>query len=101
MKEARRRYGGGANAAPNQRWTDIWSVGHSVSGVRAVPTVAELVDALVQEYRGGTATEARSTQRSPTRALRCGDHPGTPVPGGTDAGPATRRPGAVRPSVIT
>ncbi|MBB4220360.1 NAD(P)H-dependent flavin oxidoreductase [Variovorax guangxiensis] len=61
VEEARRRYGGGANAAPSQRWTDIWSAGHSVSGVRAVPTVAELVDALVQEYRGGAATESRST----------------------------------------
>ncbi|WP_295987349.1 nitronate monooxygenase [uncultured Variovorax sp.] len=61
VEEARRRYGGGANAAPNQRWTDIWSAGHSVSGVRAVPMVAELVDALVQEYRGAAATEARST----------------------------------------
>ena len=39
----------------------MWSAGHSVSGVRAVPTVAELVDALVQEYRGGAATESRST----------------------------------------
>lgn len=61
VEEARRRYGGGANAAPSQRWTDIWSAGHSVSGVRAVPTVAELVDALVQEYRSGAATESRST----------------------------------------
>ena len=52
VEEARRRYGGGANAAPNQRWTDIWSAGHSVSGVRAAPTVAELVDALGREYRG-------------------------------------------------
>ncbi|MFV0675689.1 NAD(P)H-dependent flavin oxidoreductase [Variovorax sp. tm] len=55
VEEARRRYGGGANAAPNQRWTDIWSAGHSVSGVRAVPTVAELVDALAEEYRGTAA----------------------------------------------
>ena len=55
VEEARRRYGGGANAAPNQRWTDIWSAGHSVSGVRAVPTVAELVDSLVEEYRGTAA----------------------------------------------
>lgn len=57
VEEARRRYGGGANAAPNQRWTDIWSAGHSVSGVRAVPTVAELVDALVEEYRGTAAAD--------------------------------------------
>ncbi|MDR6539543.1 nitronate monooxygenase [Variovorax soli] len=55
VEEARRRYGGGANAAPSQRWTDIWSAGHSVSGVRAVPTVAELVDVLGREYRGDAA----------------------------------------------
>lgn len=59
VEEARRRYGGGANAAPNQRWTDIWSAGHSVSGVHAVPSVAELVRELRREYQGsGRVQEA-------------------------------------------
>lgn len=52
VEEARRRYGGGSNAAPSQRWTDIWSAGHSVSNVRAIPNVAELVCALQTEYSG-------------------------------------------------
>ena len=33
-----------------KRWKDIWSAGHSVSGVDGVPTVADLVDRLVAEY---------------------------------------------------
>jgi len=33
-----------------RRWKDTWSAGHSVSGVRAVPTVAELVAELRAEY---------------------------------------------------
>lgn len=57
VEEARRRYGGGANAAPNQRWTDIWSAGHSVSGVHAVPTVAALVDELRRDYQGSERVE--------------------------------------------
>lgn len=33
-----------------KRWKDTWSAGHSVSGVDGVPTVAELVDRLAEEY---------------------------------------------------
>lgn len=33
-----------------KRWKDIWSAGHSVSGVRDVPSVAELVDRTATEY---------------------------------------------------
>ena len=36
-----------------KRWKDIWSAGHSVSGVGDVPTVAELVDRLAAGYEGG------------------------------------------------
>lgn len=53
VEEARRRYGGGASAAPNQRWTDIWSAGHSVSGGRAARLVAEVVDEIRQQYGAG------------------------------------------------
>jgi nitronate monooxygenase len=36
---------------PNsKRWKDIWSAGHSVSGVSDVPTVAELIERTVAEY---------------------------------------------------
>jgi nitronate monooxygenase len=33
-----------------KRWKDIWSAGHSVSGVSDVPSVAELVERTVAEY---------------------------------------------------
>lgn len=33
-----------------KRWKDIWSAGHSVSGVADVPTVAELVARTAREY---------------------------------------------------
>jgi len=33
-----------------QRWQDIWSAGHSVSGVTAVTTVAQLIAVTRQEY---------------------------------------------------
>ena len=33
-----------------RRWKDIWSAGHSVSGVVDVPTVAELVERTAAEY---------------------------------------------------
>ena len=64
VEEARRRYGGGANAAPNQRWTDIWSAGHSVSGVRAVPSVAELVHALQLQFRSADPHSGRKLDPS-------------------------------------
>jgi nitronate monooxygenase len=34
-----------------KRWKDIWSAGHSVSGVADVPSVAELVERTAAEYR--------------------------------------------------
>jgi len=34
-----------------KRWKDIWSAGHSVSGVADVPTVAELIERTADEYR--------------------------------------------------
>ena len=33
-----------------QRWVDVWSAGHSVSGVRDVTPVAELVGQIRAEY---------------------------------------------------
>ena len=41
---------------PNsRRWKDIWSAGHSVSGVADIPSVAELVDRTATEYGGSKA----------------------------------------------
>jgi nitronate monooxygenase len=34
-----------------KRWKDIWSAGHSVSGVSDVPSVADLVERTLAEYR--------------------------------------------------
>ena len=42
-----------------KRWKDIWSAGHSVSGVGDVPTVTELVARTAEEYDAA----CRSVQR--------------------------------------
>jgi nitronate monooxygenase len=42
-----------------KRWKDIWSAGHSVSGVADVPSVAELIRRTTDEY----AAARRSVQR--------------------------------------
>ena len=42
-----------------KRWKDIWSAGHSVSGVADVPSVAELIRRTADEY----AAAGRSVQR--------------------------------------
>jgi nitronate monooxygenase len=34
-----------------RRWKDIWSAGHSVSGVTDIPAVADLVARTAEEYR--------------------------------------------------
>lgn len=47
-QEAARLYGAGGSEP--RRWKDIWSAGHSVSGVRAVLSVADLVAEVEQEY---------------------------------------------------
>jgi nitronate monooxygenase len=39
-----------AEASGAKRWKDIWSAGHSVSGVSDVPAVAELVARTAGEY---------------------------------------------------
>jgi nitronate monooxygenase len=36
-----------------KRWRDIWSAGHSTSGVTDIPLVAELVTRTITEYRNG------------------------------------------------
>lgn len=40
----------GSDGAHARRWQEIWSAGHSVSGVRGIPAVAELVRQTVSEY---------------------------------------------------
>jgi nitronate monooxygenase len=47
--EARRQFGV-QNAEGRRRWVDIFSAGHSVSGVTAVQSVAQIVAETVAEY---------------------------------------------------
>jgi nitronate monooxygenase len=49
-EEATARFGAGPRGERAARWADIWSAGHSVSGVRDVPTVAEAVARLQAQY---------------------------------------------------
>jgi nitronate monooxygenase len=46
-----------AREAQPQRWKDIWSAGHSVSGVRAIESVSELVDRTAAEYEAAKRRE--------------------------------------------
>lgn len=52
VQEARRRFGGGSDGATIQRWEDLWSAGHSVSGVEATADLAEVVRQLQIEFAG-------------------------------------------------
>lgn len=56
-EKAKEQYGGGSSAPHGRpkRWTDIWSAGHSVSGVDAVRDVADLVAHLASEYEAARA----------------------------------------------
>ncbi|MCW2581723.1 MAG: 2-nitropropane dioxygenase [Klenkia sp.] len=56
--DAERLYGGRAGAGP-RRWQDVWSAGHSVSGVTEIRSVADLVARVTHEYR--SARPDRST----------------------------------------
>lgn len=47
-QKAATRYGSGSSGP--QRWSGIWSAGHTVSGVRGIGTVQELVDRTAAEY---------------------------------------------------
>lgn len=49
--EARERYGRGVGPHEGpRRWADVWSAGHSVSGVDGVPTTAALIERIGREY---------------------------------------------------
>jgi nitronate monooxygenase len=44
----------GRDGAGPHRWSQVWSAGHSVSGVRALVSVAELVEQTEKDYREAT-----------------------------------------------
>jgi nitronate monooxygenase len=50
MTEARARERFGAGAGGPRRWADIWSAGHSVSGVTSIRSAAELVAQTRREF---------------------------------------------------
>jgi nitronate monooxygenase len=50
VSTARTLYGTYAPADAPRRWTDIWSAGHSVSGVQRRRSVTELVDEIAAAY---------------------------------------------------
>ncbi len=62
-ERAKALYGSGGSTGV-KRWSDIWSAGHSVSGVRAVMPVADLVSTTLDEYRrAADGTRARLSGR--------------------------------------
>jgi nitronate monooxygenase len=52
-----------AREARPKRWRDIWSAGHSTSGVTDVPAVAELVARTIAEYRASAPDIASAIAR--------------------------------------
>ena len=59
VEEARRRFGGGSEGAVIQRWADLWSAGHSVSGVAGLAPVEAVVRELRAEFeRAGPRAQA-------------------------------------------
>ena len=60
--DATQMYGGGNAGIGPRRWTEVWSGGHSVSGVSDVSTVAELVDTVAAEYGEPHAAPTQETR---------------------------------------
>jgi len=58
QEQAAALYGSGAAAPGPRRWADIWSAGHSVSGVHGVCSVAELVQRIGREYEAARQASA-------------------------------------------
>src|SRR5581483_9514429 len=50
-----------AREARPKRWRDIWSAGHSTSGVSDIPPVAELIARTIEEYRGANILSPAET----------------------------------------
>lgn len=67
-EEAAQRFSSMIASPGPKRWVDIWSAGHSVSGVGSLTSVANLVDTISAEFqaaRTASARAAESTGRSP------------------------------------
>jgi nitronate monooxygenase len=47
---AREKFGGQSSAEGPKRWSEIWSAGHSVSGVRSITGTAGLINEIAEQY---------------------------------------------------
>ena len=47
-----------------KRWVDIWSAGHSVSGIEEVRPAAELIDELAEQYAAAQRETAAMLRES-------------------------------------
>lgn len=47
---AREKFGGKNSGEEPKRWSEIWSAGHSVSGVRSVTGAADLINEIAKQY---------------------------------------------------
>ncbi|MBY4898480.1 nitronate monooxygenase family protein [Cupriavidus sp. AU9028] len=56
VQQARERFGGGADGVVIRRWQDLWSAGHSVSGVTQIEPAALIVERLTAQYRQARAS---------------------------------------------
>lgn len=56
LEEARNRYGKGNTSGAPERWSAIWSAGHAVSGIADVPSVADVVRRMHDEFQVEPAT---------------------------------------------
>jgi nitronate monooxygenase len=50
VERAKADYGGRSGGDRPKRWTDIWSAGHSVSGVDRISSAAEIIDTVRTQY---------------------------------------------------
>jgi nitronate monooxygenase len=56
---AREKFGGQNSAEGPKRWSEIWSAGHSVSGVRSIAGAADLVNEIAEQYDTAFASCSR------------------------------------------
>lgn len=67
-EEAAKNFSHAALRPGPRRYKDIWSAGHSVSGVTQVQSVAALIEQTWREYQDARAATARLLQASPSAA---------------------------------
>jgi nitronate monooxygenase len=58
IEEAARNFSSKGETPGPRRYKDIWSAGHSVSGVREIQSAAELIDQTLEEYQHSRKTTA-------------------------------------------